>query len=71
MQAITSLRGLPKTPQIYSLMGKIQFKAKDFKGSAESLKQAIYLAVRDDIAYRLYILMTLQHRREHISPHTW
>ncbi|XP_064400384.1 uncharacterized protein LOC135346636 isoform X3 [Halichondria panicea] len=43
-QAIILLQGIPKTPEIYSMLGRIQFKAKEFIGSADSLKQAIYLA---------------------------
>ncbi len=45
LQAIVLLQGMAKTPEIYSMLGRIQFKAKDFIGSAGSLKQAIYLAV--------------------------
>lgn len=48
-QAITILRGLDKTADIFSLLGKIQLKAKIYPGAADSFKQSIKLMVRRDV----------------------
>ena len=44
-QAITLLREMPVSSEVYSLMGKIQFKARMFPGAAESFKKSIDLKV--------------------------
>ena len=51
-QAITLLRGLSKTPGVYSLLGKVQFKAKMFAGASDSFRQSISLMQDKDARSR-------------------
>ena len=45
-QAISLMEELPKTFSVYSLLGKIQFKASHFQEASENFKHAAKLLVR-------------------------